>query len=255
MRRSRNEKNRKKFKNNFDDYHLEWMEKPDIANNLGELSGKQIRNISSMLKRKIDYIYDNFKVEEKYIYHANLFYMYETLERYFGIHTFLYKKSLKNSSPEEIKKRIEEDLINSPENVFGYEVAFSKKMTTKITDALHWFSVFFQKYTKLYVMPLKNQDKTGKKLCDIFMDRINSKKPVFEFKGSKELEKEAEFINDILNQIQYARENLNLLFCGFPETDKKVTKIAKSALTKVEKVMNILKEDLLDEEISECETI
>lgn len=249
MRRSRNEKTRKKFRNNFDDYHLEWMEKPNISKNLNKLSNKQVKNISSMLKNQMDYIYDNFKVEEKYIYQANLFYMYETLYCYFGIHTFLYKKLLKTSSPKEIEKRMEEDLINSPKNMFGYEVAFSKKMTIKITDALHWFSVFLQKYTKLYVMPLKNHNETGKKLCDTFVDRINSMTPVFEFNRNKELKKEAELINNVLVQVQYARENLNLLFCGFPETDKKITKIAKSALTKIEKIMNILKEDLLDEEI------
>ncbi len=255
MRHSRNEKTKKKFKNNFDDYHLQWMKNPNITGNLGKLSGKQVKSISSILKKQMDYIYDNFKVEEKYIYQANLFHMYETLYRYFGIHTFLYKKSLKNASPKEMEKMIEEDLINSPENIFGYEVAFSKKFTIKINDALHWLSVFLQKYTLLYVMTLKNSDKTGKELCGIFVDRINSRAPVFEFNGNKELEKEAELINNILVQVQYARENLNLLFCGFPETDKKMTKIGKSALTKIEKIMNILKEDLLDQDIKESEVI
>lgn len=255
MRRSRNEKTRKKFKSNFDDYHLEWMKKPDISRNLGELSNKQIKSISSMLKYQINSIYEDYKVEEKYIYQLNLYHIYETLYRYFGIYTFLYRETQKKYSPEEQIKNVEEDLRHSPEKIFGYEVAFSKKFTTKVNDALHWFSVFLKKYTLIYVMPLKDKKNTSLRLCDTFIQRINSRTTDFQFNGNKELEKEAELINNVLVQVQYARENLNLLFCGFPETDKKITKIAKSALTKIEKVMNILKEDLLDEEISECETI
>ena len=111
---------------------------------------------------------------------------------------------------------IEEDLINSPENIFGYEVAFSKKFTIKINDALHWLSVFLQKYTLLYVMTLKNSDKAEKELCGIFVDRINSRAPVFEFNGNKELEKEAELINNILVQVQYASRKFKSSFLWFP---------------------------------------
>ena len=67
------------------------MKNPNITGNLGKLSGKQVKSISSILKKQMDYIYDNFKVEEKYIYQANLFHMYETLYRYFGILTFYIK--------------------------------------------------------------------------------------------------------------------------------------------------------------------
>lgn len=248
MRCAKNEKNKIKIKNNFNDFYLSWIDDPNLTKKFNELSKIQIKNVTSTIKREIDYMYEAYKIEEKYIYYINLYKMYETLYRYFNVRTFLYKKTQKKYSVKEMEKYAEEDFKNSPEQLFGYEVAFSKKLSIKINDSLHWLSVFIEKFYLLYVMPLKKSD-TSSKLCKEFITRMRALPDNFSFCHSKELKKKAELINEVFGHIEYARNNIDVIYSGQLNTDKKVIKIGKSTLTKIEKIMNCLKFDLLDETI------
>lgn len=63
----------------------------------------------------------------------------------------------------------------------------------------------------------------------------------------KNIQKEIEFLNEILKRIKYARENIDVIFSFWSEKDdKKLRTMIKGSLTRAEKLINMVVVEIED---------
>lgn len=243
MRKIKSERNIKKLKNSIDDFYLYYIKCPGFAEYFKNLSNKELSKMSSRIKMIVDEVYLKTRIEEKYMYWSNLYNMYELLCAYFNRENrflkLLDEKLSDKRVSETIEKKNEIDIIK---NKLGYETAFNNKIYHKADDCLHWLFVCLNKYIDYYHGRLKN-DNPGElaKSVDEIMKKFNLP---YE-KTEKNIEREINYINNILCRVKYAREHTDVIFSILhKDYDKKYIKMLKGTLTRVEKLIYLIIDDI-----------
>ena len=125
MRKIRADRSIKKVRNNLDDFYVYWARYPIIAEKLKGLSNKESITVSENLKVLIDRLYYSLRVEEKYMYHSNLYEVYEALCIYFmkknKVLENLEKVTGKKWVSDKVKDKEDLDVI---QRYIGYETIY-----------------------------------------------------------------------------------------------------------------------------------
>lgn len=243
MRKIRADRSIKKVRNNLDDFYVYWARYPIIAEKLKGLSNKESITVSENLKVLIDRLYYSLRVEEKYMYHSNLYEVYEALCIYFmkknKVLENLEKVTGKKWVSDKVKDKEDLDVI---QRYIGYETAFNKHINEKADDTLHWLYSCLDKIIKFYLGKIKN-DNVRALSAEVKNKVKNFEEPYF--RKEIEIQNEIDYINNILKGIKYARENIDVIYTlGYEKEDKKLRTMIKSSLTRAEKLMKLVIDEI-----------
>lgn len=243
MRKIKSERNVKKIRNSMNDFYMYYIKCPGFADYFKNLSNKEIVQISSRIKMIVDSLYLKMKVEEKYMYWSNLYEIYDLLCTYFNRENkflkLLNEKMNDKKVSEKITKKNEIDIIK---NKFGYETAFNNYIYCKSDDCLHWLFVCLNKYIDYYHGRLKNNNPTE---LSGLVDKELMKLDLPYKRIEENINREINYINNILGRVQYAREHIDLIYSLlYKDYDKKYVKMLKGTLTRVEKLVNLIIDEI-----------
>lgn len=243
MRKVKSERSVKKVKNSLDDFYSSWAQYPLIKEKLKKLSNKKAVKTADMLKIVIDKMYYSLRVEEKYMYYTNLYNLYEELCIYFIRHNKVMdiweKQAYDEKIVEKVKLKYELDTIT---HRIGYQPAFCKKIQSKIDDSLHWLFSSLHTILKFYIGKVKNDNVT---VLSAQMEKIILNSEKIYPREEEKIDKEIAYLNEILVRIKYARENVNIIYSyGMETQDKKLRTMIKSSLTRVEKLILIIIQEI-----------
>ena len=245
MRKIKSERNTKKLKNSVDDFYYCWINHPALKERIKTLSNKKMNQITDRLKFIVDRMYLRLRVEEKFMYYINLYNLYEMITIYFQRKNKVIETLEKITDDVCITERIKEkkdlDIIKE---FIGYETAFIDIYYKKADDTAHWLYSCIMEILKKYIGRLKDDrtDVLNKKLSEL-INEIPNEILVKE----KNIQKEIEFLNEILKRIKYARENIDVIFSFWSEKDdKKLRTMIKGSLTRTEKLINMVVAEIED---------
>ncbi len=238
MRKIKSDRKVQQFKNKLGSFYEHWICPELHVAEIEKMTDKEMNKKITLLKRAVDITYFELRAEEKYMYYCNLYYLHEMLCIYFQKENQFCKK--RNAEPDDRQ---------TPQEKFGYEPAFSKEVHRKAEDSLHWLSCCLFKLIKKYSVVVKDY----KGLMGVIEGII--------FKSPKNIKKEIDGLNDeiayidkMLTRLKYAKEHVNIIYDiekEKAEADKKMRAMVKGTLTRVEKLLNILVQDIKDDEIEE----
>lgn len=240
MRKIKSERNAKKIKNSMNDFYMYYIRHQKFTAFFKNLSNKELERMSDRIKLVVDDMYIKMRVEEKYMYWNNLSILYDLLCGYFNkknkflelLHKRLGEEEKVNETIEE-KKRL--DIIK---NVLGYETAFSKEIYDKVDDCLYWFYICINRYLDYYHGRLKKDNPSD--LAKI-VDKIVTDYNLQYIRDEEGINREINYINNILSRLKYAKENTDVIFSIMSiDYDKKYKRMLKGTLTRVEKLMDII---------------
>lgn len=245
MRKIKAERNTKKLKNSVDDFYYSWVNHPALQERIKTLSNKKMNQITDRIKFIVDRMYLKLRVEEKFMYYLNLYDLYEMINIYFQRKNKVIETLEKITNDvcvsERIKEKEELDIIKE---FIGYETAFTDIYYKKADDVEHWLYSCIMMVLKRYVGRSKD-DKTdilNKKLSEL----INEIPKTILVK-EKAIQKEINYLNEILARIKYARENIDVIFSFWDEKgDKKLRTMIKGSLTRAEKLINMVVAEIED---------
>lgn len=216
---------------------------PIIAEKLKGLSIKEAVKMSERLKIVIDKCYYSLRVEEKYMYHSNLYEVYEALCIYFmkknKVLENLEKITGKKWISDKVKDKEELDVI---QRYIGYETAFNTFINKKAEDTLHWMHSCLNEIIQFYIGRIKNDN------VEALSTEVRNKVKNFEqpyLRKEFEIQNEIDYINNILKGIRYARENIDVIYTlGHEKEDKKLRTMIKSSLTRAENLMKLVIDEI-----------
>lgn len=234
LKLSKEEQNIKKFKKSLSPFYQSWLNHPSVTNAIKKVGKNQIEMATAGLKAIVDKAYLILNAEGKYEFYTVMYEIYDELNIYFGKKDKILEKY--NQSRTNKLKENEEDLI---EKTLGYEVAFSKEINKKADDCLHWLYSSINKFVYSgYIDVLK--DGANKRIIDSYSKNLNNISTQYSRK-EKAIQKEIDIMNDILKKIKYARDKISVVYkFQSEEEDKKLRAMFKSALTRTEKLINLI---------------
>lgn len=243
MRKIKSERNTKKLKNSIDNFYYSWINHPAITERLKGLSNKEITNITERLKFIVDKLYLDLRVEEKYMYYTNLYNLYELLCIYFMKSNKIIENLEKIAGDKCVSGKIQDkNKLDIIQNYLGYETAFSKFIEKKADDSLHWLYSSLNEILRHYIGRVKN-DNVGA-LSKRMENIIKNSSTIYKRKEFL-IQSEIIYLNEILNRIKYARDNVNIIYTlGHEEQDKKLRTIIKSSLTRTGKLINLIIDEI-----------
>lgn len=236
MRKIKSDRKIQQFKNKLGDFYDRWICPEFHITEIEKMTDKEMDKKINLLKKAVDITYFELKAEDKYMYYCNLYYLYEMLCIYFQKENIFCKK--RNIEPDDKQTSIEK---------FGYEPVFSEKIDKKVEDSLHWLSCSLFKLIKKYSVVVKDY----KKLMKFIEDRIEKSPKNIDIKING-LNKEIIYIDKMITRIKFAKKNINIIYSleeKNTKNDKKTRAMIKGSLTRIEKLLNILVQDIKDEEI------
>ena len=243
MRKIKSERNTKKLKNSVNDFYYSWIRHPAINERLKDLSNKEVVNMTGKLKNVVEKLYLDLKVEEKYMYYVNLYNLYELICVYFMKKNKLLERleTLTGNKcvSDKIKNKEDIDII---QNYFGYETAFDTFINKKADDTLHWLYSSLSEIVKHYIGRVKddNINILTKEIEIIIKENYN----IYN-RNEEQIQKEIIYIDEILRRIKYAKENVNIIYSiGYKEQNKKLRTMIKSSLTRAEKLMKLVIDEI-----------
>lgn len=231
MRKANNVRNIKKIKNSTDDFYFAWINHPALINHVKGLSAKELSSVKAKLKKIVDKLYLDLRVEEKYQFYVNLYLLYEICCLYFNRENALKRILDENGKPCQ-------QAYPSLSYFLPYEPVFNKSLYAKANDGLFWLENSLKDILKNHIGKVREENL--KKLTEEIEDII--KKPDYwgYSRVEKGIEKEIVLINVILARIKYARINIDVIYSFHDEQDKNLRKKIKSSLTRLEKVINTI---------------
>lgn len=238
MRKIKSERNMKKIKNSINDFYYSWINHPAILEKINKLPAKELKNITSRVKFVVDKIYEEFKVEEKYMYYVNYYDIYELLCVYFSKKNKVLETLEKKAKNDRVSKKIEsKNKIDVIENYLGYETAFNNFFNKKADDCLHWMYSSINEILNFYIGRVK--DDNVEVLSNRIEQIIKNSDDVY-LKIEKNIQVEIVYLNEVLKRIKYAKEHTDIIYSLTPERDKKLRTMIKSSLTRAEKLINLV---------------
>ena len=236
MRKIKSDRKVQQFKNKLGSFYEHWICPELHVAEIENMTDKEMNKKITLLKRAVDITYFELRAEDKYMYYCNLYYLYEMLCIYFEKENLFCKK--RNAEPDDRQTTKEK---------FGYEPAFSKEVHRKAEDGLHWLSCCLFKLIKKYSVVVKDY----KGLMELVEGKI-LKSPKNIDKKIDGLEDEVAYIDKMIARIKFAKRNIEIVYSleeKNAENDKKTRAMVKGTLTRVEKLLNILVQDIKDDEI------
>lgn len=236
MRKIKNKKTDKlkKIKNLLGEFYSEITCPEEHIEEIEKLSKKELRKKAACLKTAVEITHAQLRVDEKYKFYINLYFIYEMLCIYFQKEKlFIDKRKVDPYDDESIEEKL------------GYETAFSKNVNKKVDDTLYWLSCSLNKLVVKYRVCIKNYNQVLKEI-----EREIDNSPRILKNGITGLEKEMDYINKILVRTSYARKNVGIIYSleeSWKEEDKKTRTMVKATLTRVEKILDILVKDIEEE--------
>lgn len=243
MRKIKSERSAKKVKNSLDNFYITWARYPAISERLKGLSNKNAVRMSDNIKILIDRLYYFLRVEEKYMYHTNLYEIYESLCIYFmkknKVLENLERVTGKKWVSDKIKNKEELDII---QRYLGYETAFNSFIDKKADDTLYWLYLSLDKIIKYYIGRVKNDN--VQLLSDTVRNTVEKSENIYH-RQEESIQNEINYINNILKGIKYARENIDVIYSlEHEKEDKKLRTMIKSSLTRAENLMRLIIDDI-----------
>lgn len=234
LKLSKEEQKVKKFKNSLSPFYQSWLNHPSVTNAIKKVGKNKVEMATAGLKAIVDKAYLILNVEGKYEFYTVMYEIYDMLNIYFSRKDKILKKYNQNRTDK--LKDNEEDLI---EKTLGYEVAFSEEINKKADDCLHWLYSSINKFVYSgYIDVLK--DGANKRIIESYSNNLNNISVQYNRK-EKNIQKEIDIINDILKKVKYAREKVSVVYkFQSKEEDKKLQAMFKSALTRTEKLINLI---------------
>lgn len=231
---SKEEQKVKKFKNSLNPFYQSWLNHPTVTNAIKKVGKNKVEMATSGLKAIVDKAYLILNTEGKYEFYTVMYEIYDMLNIYFSRKDKILKKYNQNRTDK--LKDNEEDLI---EKTLGYEVAFNEEINKKADDCLHWLYSSINKFVYSgYIDVLK--DGANKRIIESYSNNLNNISVQYNRK-EKNIQKEIDIINDILKKVKYAREKVSVVYkFQSKEEDKKLQAMFKSALTRTEKLINLI---------------
>lgn len=222
----------KKFKNSLSPFYQSWLNHPTVTNAIKGVPKSKIEIATAGLKAIVDKAYLDLNAEGKYEFFAVIYDIYENLTIYF-------EKENKILNDLNKRKRIKESTEGIIEENLGYEVAFSKEIYKKADDCLHWLYSSTKKLSNDgYLDVLK--DGANKRISEIYEKNIKNMNKEYN-REENDIQKEIDIMDDFLKRIKYAREKVSVVYkFQSEEEDKKLRAMFKSALTRTEKLINLI---------------
>ena len=243
MRKIKSERNAKKIKNSMNDFYMYYIRHPKFTAFFKNLSNKELERMSDRIKLVVDDMYIKMRVEEKYMYYINLYNLYELICVYFMKKNKLLERleTLTGDKcvSDKIKSKEDIDII---QNYFGYETAFDTFIDKKADDTLHWLYSSLNEIIKHYIGRVKddNINALTKEIEIIIKENYN----IYN-RNEEQIQKEIIYIDEILRRIKYAKENVEIIYSvGYKEQDKKLRTMIKSSLTRAEKLMKLVIDEI-----------
>lgn len=238
MRKIKVDRKIQKFENLLGDFYCKWVIPVQHMDEIEKMTDKEIRRKVEDLKLAVELVYTKLRADEKYMYYVNLYYLYEMLCNYFQKDNIVA-----------IKRNMEPEKYEGIEKQFGYEPVFSKELNKKADDCLHWLScTIFRLLEKYSVCP-----KDNKSLAECIEDKI-IRLPLTIIKRTNIYGEEFRYLNLMFSRLEYAKRHTDVVYsldeCR-KEEDKKTRTMLKSSLTRAEKILNVILNDVLDNEIEE----
>lgn len=238
MRKSNSERKAKRITNELGEFYLYYVNKERVKKEVLSKTNSQVKDLPSRVKMATELLYSNLKVEEKYKYYINLYILYLIICRYFEtdndlIEKFFKKKNVKTFKVLEIK--------------LPYEAAFGTLIKDKANDCVNWLYYSLKKIVENYISMVKKENikKLANEIEDYDKEILNNLLKQYE---NTEYFDEIRLLNHILARIQYARDNIEVLYGVESEKsklkDKKLKAMVKGALTRTEKLINMVINDV-----------
>lgn len=239
MRKIKSDRKIQKFENLLGEFYCKWVIAEQHTEEIEKMTNKEMRGKVQDLKIAVEIVYSKLRADEKYMYYVNLYYLYEMLCNYFQKDNLVALK--RNMQPEKYE---------GIEKQFGYEPVFSKELNRKADDVLHWLSCSIFKILHKYSVCVRD----NKSLSKCIEDKI-IRIPLTIIKKTKIYGEEFRYLNLMLSRLKYAKAHTDIIYsldeCR-KEDDKKTRSMVKSSLTRVEKLLNIILNDVQDKDIVEA---
>ncbi len=243
LRKIKSERNVKKLKNSVNDFYYSWINHPAIVERLQGLSNKKINSMSDKLKIVVDRLYLELRVEEKYMYYTNLYNIYELICIYFTRKNKIIESLEKITGDKCVSDRIQDkNNLDVIQNYLGYETAFNNFIYRKADDSLHWLYSSLNEILKHYIGRIKDDNVT---VLSREMERIIKNNEHIYQRKEYLIRHEITYLDEVLKRIKYARENVNIIYTlGHTEQDKKLRTMTKSSLTRTEKLIQLVIDEI-----------
>lgn len=238
MRKTNSERKVKRLTNKLDKFYLYYSNCPRFRNEALSKTNSQIKDLSVRLKMAVELLYSELKVEKKYQYYINFYILYLIICRYFETNNELIEKFFKENKIKTFK---------ALEIILPYESAFGTKIKNKATECANWLYYSLKKIIKDHVLPIKkeNKEKLIDEIEDYDKEILNTL--LQQYKDTEYFD-EVRLLNHILARIQYARDNVEILY-SYENTeldDKKLRTMIKGSLTRAEKLINMVVAEIED---------
>lgn len=237
MRKIRQDREKKKLNNSLDDFYRNWLSDEYVYGLAKNLSNKRAKILTSNLKKIVDVAYVELRVEDKHEYYTNLYNIYDMLVTYLQRDDEI-AKAINESG--RYKQHLTENMGDTIKYFFNYEpVIVGKNIIKKMDDCLYWLVVGINMIIKNgYIGALKNTD--GREINRRLERKISSAEKIYTRK-EKDIQLEIDYLDEILKRIKFARKHIGIIYSmSKDELDKKIKTVIKGALTRTEKAVNLI---------------
>lgn len=241
MRKIKKDRNIKKINNSLDNFYRSWLDDDYVYQLVQKLSNKKQKIVTANLKKIVDVAYEELRVEDKHEYYTNLYNIYYMIINYLQKDDEVAKAINKTGR---IKEHLRENTEDAIKLFFKYEpVIIDKKILSKLDECLHWLVIVINMIVKNgYIGALKNI--SGNDINTRLERKILSLESVYK-RQEEEIQLEINYLDEILKRVKFAREHIGIIYSiGKDELDKKIKTTIKSALTRTEKAINMIINDI-----------